>query len=280
MGGKSTTTTNEPWQPAQPFIANSLVETQKLDSAGYGPRAWTGSTIVDKSPDTAYAVNKGGEIARGAMPAFQQNFNNISGMANDGGFNPLQQSMVDLLKPTAQGSELNGNPYLQNIIDMSARDMGNQINLQASGMGRTASGANQDVLARNIGDMSSNLRFQNYGNEQGRMDAARTSLFNAGQQQRSNVANGTNDLLAAFGAQNAPVDMLSQLGLTRDQHAQNQLNDQIRAWEDGLNKPLERQSMYNALYSGAGQLGSTSTQKQNTGGGEIAGGLLSLLGLF
>ena len=94
------------------------------------------------------------------------------------------------------------------------------------------------------------------------------------------LAGYTGQLMDAYNAYAAPNDLMYRAGANKDDFSQRLLNDDIRLFDDRNNKPLERQSMYNALYSGAGQLGGTQTQKQSSGGGEIAGGLLSLLGLF
>jgi hypothetical protein len=80
------------------------------------------------------------------------------------------------------GKYLNGNPYLQAMIDQSRGDIADTTNSQFSLAGRYGSGAHTDVLANAIADMEAQMRFNNYTAERGYMNDA-ASLRSGEQQQ-------------------------------------------------------------------------------------------------
>lgn len=63
------------------------------------------------------------------------------------------------------GSNLNGNPYIQGMIDRGNRDITNNVNGQFEGAGRYGSGMHAEILARQIGENENNMRFANYSQE-------------------------------------------------------------------------------------------------------------------
>src|SRR5262249_2140751 len=107
------------------------------------------------------------------------------------------------------------NPYLNDVIRRSSEDIGSSTNLMASAAGRYGSGAHQGVLADAIGDMSSELRYGDYNNQQARRDAAVRDFANlgtAGANQRMNaLTNRAN--LATTGAGQRMNALTAQGGL-------------------------------------------------------------------
>lgn len=284
MGGKSETTTSNsaPWAEAQPYLKSGLADAQKLYSQGIGGQTFTGSSVVPMSKQTTEANRNTEWLANNAFAPLQNNFRTVAAATQDGGLNDLQRLSVDRLKPMANGEMMAGNPYVEDMIAKNARTMGDAINLQASGAGRTGSGANQQVLAREIGDMASGARFNNYNTERGYMQDAISSLFSAGQQQRQNIYGAGDAMANAFGAAMAPADALAGVGGQYEDLYGRQLQDQIRLFEASQNAPWEQLARMNAIASGSGSLGGSSTSVARSGGGagEMAGGLLSLLSLF
>lgn len=90
------------------------------------------------------------------------------------------------------GEFLEGNPYLEQIIGQSRRGVMDAANSNFSLSGRYGSGAHNQVLGRELADMESQMRFQNYGTEMDRM--GQTALAAQG----ANVADNT-QLLASLG---------------------------------------------------------------------------------
>lgn len=229
---QTSSTTSEPWAPAQGTLQRSLQGANDLYSAGVGSQPYMGSTTVPQSAQTQTGLGWMQSGAQSAMSPMQRQFQMVANNAGNGGFNPIQDEAVaglrgaaangsgsgalndiqrnslagyqslagtgpaaegtgqlndiqrrsyDLLNPIAGGSEMNGNPYLDDVISRSSRDMQDSINLSASGAGRYGSGAHQGVLSREIGDMSSGLRYQDFNNQQGRRDAAIRDVFGMGE---------------------------------------------------------------------------------------------------
>lgn len=282
MGGKSETTTSNsaPWAEAQPYLKAGLSDAQKLYSQGIGGQTYTGSAVVPMSKQTTEANRNTEWLANNAFAPLQNNFRTVAATTQDGGLNDLQRMSVDRLKPMAQGEMMNGNPYLDEMIAKNARDMGDAINLSASGAGRYGSGAHQDLLARNIGDMATTARANNYNTERGYMQDAISSLFSAGQQQRQNIYGGADAMTNAFGAAMAPAEALSGVGAQYEDLYGRQLQDQIRLFEASQNAPWEQLARMNAIASGSGSLGgsSTSVSRSDQGAGGVLGGLLGVLG--
>lgn len=284
MSGEKTTTqsgTSSPWAPAQPALISGLQDAKTLYSKGIGGNIYGGSTVVPYSKQTTQAQGIDERTANAAIPATENYWNQASNLANDGGLNSLQMESVNQLRPMASGSMLQGNPYTEDLIKMNARDMGDAINLSASGAGRYGSGVHQDQLATNIGDMASQARFGNYNTERGYMQDAIGSLYNAGQQQRDNIAGGAGILSNALGIRQAPGQILRGVGSELEDLYGRQIDDNLRIFDAQNNAPWEQLARLNAIASGAGQLGGSSTGRATQPGPsflDILGGGLSAAG--
>lgn len=286
-GGETQTTTSasEPWGPSQPHLGSNLAAAQDLYSRGIGGQVWKGSTVVPYGQDTIAAQNMERGLAGNSQGAFDNLWNNTVKQTSDGGWNPTQRGVVDRLTPIAGGSMMNGNPFLDDIIAKNKRDITDAVGLSASGAGRYGSGAHQDLLARNVGDMASGLRYQNYSDEAARMDAANRDLFGFGQQQKVNQGGYADMLSGAYGARMQPAKTLRGLGGEfEDLYARN-LNDQLRIFEAEQNAPWNQIARYNSVATGSAPLGGTQREKAQTAGGggglgEVLGGALSLLSLL
>jgi hypothetical protein len=90
------------------------------------------------------------------------------------------------------GKYMNGNPYISKILEQLDRGVSDQVNSQFENSGRYGSGAQANVLSRNLADANSNVLYQNYSDEMNRMGQAADSA------QRGNVA-GAGLLQAALG---------------------------------------------------------------------------------
>ena len=104
--------------------------------------------------------------------------------------NALSGLVPDLVKQYQQGSPnvqaaqsyntdvLNGkyldagNPYLQAQIDATGSDVRNGLTASLGTRGLTGGSAFGDIITRNLANNATNLRYQDYSQERGRMDAA------------------------------------------------------------------------------------------------------------
>src|SRR5688500_8789176 len=148
MSGKkeqTSSSTSAPWAAAQPALQQGLTDAMSVYKSGVGSQPNTMSTVVPFAKQTTQGMNQMQTGANAALPAFQNQFNAVKANAAQGGLNALQQGAVDRLTPMADGSMLNANPYIDELIGNSSRDISGASNLMASAAGRYGSGAHQNV---------------------------------------------------------------------------------------------------------------------------------------
>jgi hypothetical protein len=140
-----------------------------------------GGEFVGNSPGqgTLNAI-AGGQFARPATGAYDQLL--ARAMGGSGG--------ADMIRGTASGNMLGGNPYLQQVIDSQSRDIRQQYGDAVSGIegrvsaaGRLGSNSEMDLqgrasdsLGRSLSDLESRTRYQDYSNERGYQQQAQLAL--------------------------------------------------------------------------------------------------------
>jgi len=261
------TTNSAPWSASQPYLADTMRSAANLVGNGVGAGVYTGSTVIPWSQSTMTGKNamEGGALAN-------LNGNGLSGQAqgiiDSGGFTTDQSGVMDRLRQTATGSfNINEDPGFQQVLDQTKQG----VNEMASTAGRYGGGAHQGVIVDKVGDLGA----RQYQNWQSRRDAADQNLFSMGQQGQSNLG-------SAYGLLQQPAETMMKTGAMDEDLATRQMNDQLRIFNEQQNKPWEQLSRANAIYSGIGGMGGTTTQAQPgqnpwltaAGYGLSAGGLL------
>lgn len=317
-GSKQTTTqSSAPWSGAQPALTQAVGGAQNLYNAGVGSQVYTGSTVVPWASQTTQAMgniqnnanaNSGGNGLSGQLQSVINNrglndmqkdaLGGFYGVADAGGYNADMTTAANNMRSLAN-SQYSVTPELQKVIDAQASKVGDQVNLNASAAGRYGSGANQTLLAKNVGDLTNSTIYNDYNNFLGRRDAANSSLANIGNialnnrmGATSNVAalgqQGFNNLGAAYTGLNAPNQDLMNIGAMNEDLATRYKNDELRIFNEAQNKPWEQLGRLNAIATGAGSMGSTTTESKPganpfltaVGYGNTGLGLLSGLKLF
>lgn len=271
-GNKTTSTTTQ----SNPMMNDVLGSAKTVFQNGSAWAPNTASMVAPFSEHTTGAWRGMQNTANMAVPAFQNNFNQVSNLANQGGYTQDQNAALNQLRPMASGSMMQGNPFLDSIIQKNAGNMGDAINLQASGMGRTASGANQQVLAREIGDMANQARFNNYNTERGYMQDAIGSLFNAGQTQQQNIRSNADALANAYNARMMPEQTFAGIGAQTENKAQQYLQDQARIFQEQKNAQTDPLNWLAGLANGGQQV--TTQQVPRNGWQQGIGGGLAAFG--
>lgn len=273
-GSKSTGSTTTTSQPV-PGMSQLMSGAKGVFDSGNAWAPNTSSMVTPFAKQTTQAMNGMTGAANSSIPAFDKNFANITGLTKDGGLNALQQQQVGRLDPIAAGDRMNGNPYLDDLIKRSGDDMRYQQGAIASGQGRYGSGGHEGVLAKAVGDMSGNLRYQNYGDEANRQMDAIGSLFNAGTQQRQNVAAGTGQLSDAYNARMQPFNTLMGVGAKNEDLYSRTLADKSRIFSEKQNAQTAPINwMANLLgAAGGGQSVTNTSVPSNPLGGAIGGGM-------
>ena len=97
------------------------------------------------------------------------------------------------------------NPYLDSILGRTRENTMNAVGSQFTAAGRYGSGMNQDVMARALADQENQLRYQDYGQQQSRMDNAAMSqqqlignIIGMPQGLAGTYASGTGGLLGRY----------------------------------------------------------------------------------
>lgn len=283
-----TTSTNAPWGPAQPYLQDAMAQANNLYNADVGYKPYTGSTQANMSSQTQNALNQTQALANGQGGLLgQAGYNYATGLINNGGMSADQRAALAPLQATANGDYLNQtNPYLQSMLDANAEKVRNQVNSSMSGAGRYGSGAHTTQLAKGITDATAPLLYQNYDAERQRQLSAAQGLTDI-YGQASNRALQTAGMGASLTDQlYDPASRLAGVGQVYDDRAQNALNDQINVWDANQSRPWEQLSRFNAIMTGAGQLGGTQTSvkpvaQQSTlqkilGYGTLGAGLLGM----
>lgn len=237
-GGKSeyvtATRANEPPAYIKPYLEYGAQEARNLYQSNL-PSYYPQSTVVGFAPQQEMALRGIEQRALAGSP--------ITSAA--------QGNAADVLR----GSFLSGgNPYLQQAIQNATQPMVDAVQSQFSAAGRLGSGANMDVLSRNVGQVAQNMAYSNYGDERAR------------QMQVLGMA-------PQLAAQDyADFNALAGVGDTRRQLAQSELQDEVNRWNFAQNMPAEKLAKYMALVGG-GQFGSTGTETRPVFSNPMAEGL-------
>lgn len=253
-GSKNTTTTvsnNEPWKEAQPALQSALSSAQSLYNAGTGAGIYNGPRVANPTAETTGGLSTLTGIAQSNMGGRGLS-GQYQGVINSGGYNPAQMAALQNTQKVANSTfDLNSDPAWQQIKDQTIEG----VNLGASGMGRTGSGTNQALLTSGLADAGA----RQYQNFLSRQDAANNSLFNMGN-------TGFGQLGAAYTGLQAPAETMLGVGAQNDARAQQLIDANINYFDEVQNRPWENLSRFNAIASGAGSLGGSSTGRSTQPG--------------
>lgn len=257
MGGSSsqTTTTSAPAY-AQPYLEGILQEASKIYKTGQKP-FYPGSTNVGMAGETDFALNQMRDTA----------------MAG----NPILKNASTLAQNTLKGDYLNyDNPYLQGAITRATNPLIENfqtsvapgIDSQFAGSGRFGSGLYaqsrnraEDSLTDSLADKSMDIAYQNYANER----AIQDGLLNQA------------DALSQL--EYGDAQMLANIGKTREDYAQADLDDQIAKFDAEQSQPFDFLNAYSDLIN-KGTYGQQSTQPVSQDkGGQLLSTLVTLMNL-
>ena len=272
MSGESkqtSTNTNTPYKAAQPLMDRAMGDGLNLYKSGGLVKPNTMNTVVPYAQQTTQAM--GGLQGLGQANTGGQGMSGqLQSIINSGGYNDNQMTALNGIRDTATGEfDINSNPAFAQVRQRAMDAAQNAANLNASGAGRYGSGTHTNAAATAVGNVAADMDLGEYRNWQGRQDAARTQLFNAGQQGQQNLGS------AYQGMQDAYAPLL-QVGSMNEDLAGRTLNDQLRIAQESQNAPLANIQALLGVASGAGNYGTQTQTAQgpsNTAS-NIFGGLL------
>lgn len=200
-GGGTTTTTQQssPWVGAQPYLTDLMSQAQQTYQGAQGqnqmPATYAGPSgttqqalgdIVQRAQDGSPLINTadqsltnilqpqtapGSQALQGLLSGYSDPGNNyaISGAQSNAQLNGAAGIGSGLAQMGAQGPNLSAaavNPYLDQMFSAEAKPVTDAVNAQAGLAGRTGSGAQQQLLTQNLGQLAGQVYGQNFLNEQ------------------------------------------------------------------------------------------------------------------
>lgn len=233
---QTTTTTNEPSSAVKPYLQRALTDAEALYKRG-APNYYPGQQVA---PMSNYSKSSLNALAQRAAQG-----------------SPVTAAAQQQLTNTLGGQYLNaGNPYFANAVQGAIRPMVNNFTDQImpgldsnfSAAGRYGSGAHAlassdaaSQLNSQIGDVSSQMAYQNYGDE--RQNQIRGMLFAP-----EMAAQDYRDIAA-----------LQQAGGGFDQYNQANINANMAKYDYNANKDMNYLQNYMGILNG--YPGSSSTMK-------------------
>ena len=287
--GRSSTTTNEsePWAPSQPYILQGMQGAQNLYQGGVGQQYFGPSTVVPFSNQTELGLQAMEGRALQGNPFTGASTNALTDvLTRSDPYVPIAQEKIasfldddigneDFYRRTMGGEFLAGqgqNPYLDQTFNRMADQVQQRVNAQFGAAGRTRSGAHQDLLTDNLGDLANSVYGQNYERERGFQHDAASRLGQA-QQFQLQAALGLPEIGAGYdqrrlqAASLAPgiaqqdyydIDSYMQAGQTRESLANAYMQDLINRQNFSQQAPWDALGQFNNAAQGFGSLGGTS----------------------
>ena len=245
------TTSSAPWDKQQPYLEQGFEEAQNLYESDT-PEYYEGATVAPFSTQTQTALDL--QAKRAEMGS------------------PLLNTAQDQLSNTMAGNYLNNNPYLQSAIDAASSGITRNyqeairpgIDSTFERAGRYGSNAYQtmqdqaqDTLAKNLGNVASQLSYADYGRERQLQDQAM-------------------QLAPAFAqADYDDIKQLGDVGSIYDAQSQAELSADIDRFNFEQTKPYNKLGQYISMIQGGygGTQNQTTPYFSNRGANMLAGGL-------
>jgi hypothetical protein len=250
---QQTQQTRDPWAPAQPYLQQAMGAAASNFNADVGYQPYPGTHQVDLNPTMQSALTGMSNLA----------YSNLGGTpgvnaARSLGTNLIQnEGLSGRLKSLYEQAQGDENPYLQNILNTSNRQISDKIGSSMSGAGRYGSGQHTDVAARAMAEAADPILAQDYARRQQQMQGiAEGGLQRAGQ--------WAQNMPMLDEARYAPAERLMALGQYQQERSQSALNDYIKLYETAQARPWEQLARFNAIVGGAGALGGTMTGSTST----------------
>lgn len=267
-GSTTTVQNSDPWSAQQPYLTYGFQRAQDL--YGRGPQQYyPDSTVAPLSNYSNQAINLTANRAINGSPVQTA----AQGFAQKNLTGGYYDSANPYLKDTLNGIYLDPtkNTALNSIVDRNAGDITARVNSSFGSAGRTGSGINQQVLARELGDNANQLYGQQYANERNNMMQAAGQFSND-----RNAALSSMGQTLALAPQTTGMDFtnyqqLAGAGAALDQQNQAQLTDKVNRWNFTQNAPYQNLQNYIAAIQGNYGGKTSTTQDQYTQSNPISG---------
>ena len=203
----TTTTAEEPSDFIRPYLTQAIDYSQDLFEADM-PNFFPNATYTGFSPETETAL----DLTRARATAGSPLLNLSQTEAN-------RILSGDYLSPTT-------NPYSQALFNQMAGDVTSQVQSQFSKAGRLGSGANQEILTRNLGELANQV----YGDQYNR--------------ERENMVNAMSTAPTLAQADYQDIERLATVGAEKESLEQAKLQDAIARFDFEQQKPFIKLNEY------------------------------------
>lgn len=234
----TTTSSAEPSEFIRPYLEQAIDYGQDLFEADT-PNFFPNNTYIDPSAETQTALNLATARAIAGNPLLNQSQN-------------LAQKTLagDFLSPTT-------NPYSQALFNQMAGDVTSKVQSQFSKAGRLGSGANQEILTRNLGELANQVYGDQFNRERALQAQTMTTAPQLGEMDYNDVSR------------------LAQVGADREAIEQTKLQDAIARFDYEQQKPFIKLNQYLGALGSPVPTQTVSTQPvfRNTGAGLLGGAM-------
>jgi len=233
----TTTTSSEPSEFVRPYVTEAFGQAQDLFRSPT-PNYFPSQTYAGFAPETTAALNLASARALN---------------------NPLLGSSQTEINKILQGDYLTptSNPYLQDLYNQMAGDVTSGVQSQFTKAGRLGSSANQETLARELGNLATKVYSPNY------------------EQERANMMAATQLAPQLAQADYQDIQALGGVGQTREAMEMAQIQDAMARFDFEQQKPYYKLREYLASIGAAVPQTSSVTKPvfRNTGAGLLGGAM-------
>jgi hypothetical protein len=231
-----TSTESEPSDFIRPYYQEAIDASQDLYQSAL-PNYFPNNTYVNTPAETQTALALATNRAAAGNPLLNQSQTEMSKILSGDYLNP------------------NSNPYAKALYNQMAGDVTSGVQSQFTKAGRFGSSANQETLARSLGNLSNEV----YGDQYNR--------------ERANMVNAT-QLAPQLGEMDYnDISRLQQVGNARESIEQTKLQDAISRFDYEQQKPYLKLNQYLGALGANVPQNTLSTQPvfRNTGAGLLGG---------
>jgi len=233
----TTTTATEPSEFVRPYLTEAVGQAQDLFQSTT-PNYFPSQTYAGFAPETTAALNLASARALN---------------------NPLLGSSQTEINKILQGDYLTptSNPYLQDLYNQMAGDVTSGVQSQFTKAGRLGSSANQETLARELGNLATKVYSPNY------------------EQERANMMAATQLAPQLAQADYQDIQALGGVGQTREAMEMAQIQDAMARFDFEQQKPYYKLREYLASIGAAVPQTTAQTRPvfRNTGAGLLGGAM-------
>lgn len=256
-GSKTKTVVKEetgPWKPAVPHLNTILGQAGSLYGQGQSDTYYPFSTTVPFSNQSEAALGMFEDRATNGSPLLDTASQQVSSMMN-GLYDTSPTSTY--LTGAARGDNLNGNPWLDTMFDHASEKVANRVNSTAGLKGRAGSGAHQQLLQSQLGDLANSIYAQNYQQERSQQVDAISKLQSAWENDYARRTNAIGAAQPLADAAYKDAQILRDVGTHRETLAQAELAELEKRHMFEQQYPWDLLALYNNQATSIGSLGNT-----------------------